>query len=128
MSTVPNSNAGKRVLCDRCAKALVVAATRNTEAKMAVEANDRGVCAECIVTGMLKGLTGTDDRMPDKHRAAYFPQFTAESMRLPHIQKQVQSVVRASGSNLPVDCIDFDEIIANWNLPLPKSASGGLFW
>ena len=125
-TTVPNSQAGQRVACQRCAKPCVVAATRNTAAKMAVEANGSGVCAECIVTGMLKGITGADGR--DAHRAGWFAAFTAEGLRLPHIQEQVVAVVRASGSSLPADRLDFDEIIANWDLPLPKTAAGGLFW
>jgi hypothetical protein len=127
MAEVSNKNAGMRVACERCAKPCQVAPTRKTDAKMAIEADGpRGVCPECIVTGMIKGLTGADGR--DDRRAAYFPKFTAESLRLDHIQKQIVAVVRASGSNLPADRLDFDEIIANWDLPLPKSASGGLFW
>jgi hypothetical protein len=127
VSEVPTKNAGKRVFCQRCAKPLVIAPTRKTDAKMAVEADSpNGVCAECIVTGMVKGLTGTDGR--DNRKAAAFPTFTAESLRLPHVQAQIVAVVKASGSNLPADRLDFDEIIANWDLPLPKSATGGLFW
>lgn len=123
-----NTNAGQRRSCLRCAKPCMIAPTRNESARMAVEARDRGVCAECIVTGMLKGLTGTDENRRDDRRAACFPSFTRDSLRLPHVQEAVRSVVSASGSSLPVDAIDFEEIIANWDLPLPKQASGGLFW
>lgn len=128
MSITPNKNAGMRTKCDRCAKPLVVAPTRNANAKMAVESDgtNGGVCAECIVTGMVKGLTGRDGR--DDVRAAWFSRVDADAMRLPHIQEQIRTVVRASGSALPVDSLDFDEIAANWDLPLPKSATGGMFW
>ena len=125
---VPNPNAGKVVNCERCHKRCRIASTITTDAKMAVEAKSSGVCGECIVTGLLKGLTGTDNNKPDMHRAAWFPQFTADSIRLPHIQEAVRNVVRSSGSSLPADSIDFGEIAANWELPLPRSASGGLFW
>jgi hypothetical protein len=94
---------------------------------MAVEAKESGVCGECIVTGMMKGLMGLDDRKPDRYRAECFPAFTVDGLRLPHVQAQIEAAVRASGSSLAGKPIDWDEIIANWDLPLPKCASGGLF-
>lgn len=126
MSEVANTRAGQRVPCQRCAKPCVVAATRKTDAKMAIEADGTGLCAECIVTAMLKGLTGGDG--VDKHRAGWFPKVTAESFRLPHIQQQVLHVLKASGTRLPADDLDWDEIVANYHLPIPAGQQGGLYW
>jgi len=123
MSIVANSRAGSRVPCQRCAKPCVVAATRKEDARVAREADGAGLCAECIITAMVKEVVGAGD----KHRAGWFAAFTVEGLRLPHVQEQVARVIAASGSRLPTDNIDWDEIIANWNLPIRTHRGGGLF-
>lgn len=112
MAIVTNSNAGKRVPCSRCAKPCKVADSRKTDARVAVEANGAGLCAECISTAILKDLF-------EIHEGA-FAMFKPEHLRLQHVQQQMQAVITASGSRMPAAELDWDEVIANWDLPIPK--------
>lgn len=123
MAEVENSNAGRKLNCSRCAKPCVIADTRKSDARFAVEANGEGLCAECIVTALLKQVVGEGD----PHGDGWFAAFKPEHLRLAHVQQQMQAVVNAAGSRLPAAALDWDEVIANWDLPVPKRHKDQLF-
>jgi len=120
--TTPNSNAGKRVLCSRCAAPCVVAGTRNDEARIGSYANGAGVCANCFVSTFLKKLT--DAKGP--YGAGCFPNFTAQSLLLPHVQERFRSFLKAGGADILFDSIDWYEVVANWDLS-GDDGKAGLF-
>lgn len=128
MIATPNSNAGKQLPCSRCAKPCIIAATRNDAARIGRNANGPGICGDCHITSFIKDLIGQGDK-PDPHAAGWFPAFTVDGLRLPHIQETIVRVLLAGHADLKAEAIDWDEIIANWDLPTggPSRKSKGLF-
>jgi hypothetical protein len=120
VSMTTNKNAGKIVNCGRCGVRCRIADQRNENARIAAYAAKSGVCGNCAVTGILKTIMGEGD----KHRAGWFSAFTVEGLRLPHVQERVIALLKAGNADLRPDEIDWDEVIANWNLPVERGAGG----
>ena len=118
--TTSNSNAGKRVACSRCAAPCVVAGTRNDEARIGSYANGAGVCANCFVSTFLKQLTAAKG----PYGAGCFSNFTAQSLRLPHVQEQFRALLTVGCADIRFDSIDWDEVVANWDLSIDGGKAG----
>jgi hypothetical protein len=120
MSTrTPNTHAGNRIPCTRCAMPCIVAADRSADARMAAHADGAGVCPNCLVACFLKSPPmDTPVRMAMERVGMDF-------LRSGHVQSQFGVVLRAGLADLDINQIDWDEVAANWDLPIdPKSAKG----
>jgi hypothetical protein len=69
------------------------------------------VCLECGVVEFLQRL----DNMHGGHLFGAGP----EALRLPHIQQQFASVMRAGLSDANPDDVDWERVIALWNVAPP---------
>lgn len=107
----PNHNAGKVVHCSRCAGRCIVAPTRNENARLMRHGNETGWCAMCGITNFLQNCAVVSELLKQQG---------AECLRLPHVQAQMARVLLAGGSDIRPEQIDWDEVIANWNLPFDK--------
>ncbi len=100
----------------------------------------RGYCPNCAITEFILGtpsmsqiVSGSMSPKPpgmdaalyermaadERQRASQFP----EAFRLPHIQEAFASMLRV-GECEAVEEIDWDEVIANWDLPFPRKMVG----
>jgi hypothetical protein len=120
MTMKANKNAGQVRNCLRCAARCVVAETRNDAARVVSHADGDGLCHNCIVTQTLKSIS--------LMHSAILPAGTTwqSALRLPHIQEQFSRLLVAGKADLCGDQIDWDEVAANWDLPMPGK-QGGLF-
>ncbi|MCE2968028.1 MAG: hypothetical protein ACK55O_14355 [Phycisphaerales bacterium] len=116
--TTPNPNAGRIVNCDRCAVRCRIAATSNDQARLLKHAKDRGFCPNCAITAWLRRFIESPHM---KAALACNPsgEKPPECFRLPHLQEQIGRVLAAGQADLPAEALDWDEIIANWDLPFP---------
>jgi hypothetical protein len=72
----------------------------------------RGFCASCVVVGFLRG---------DENHGVGFalpPDFDPAGLLLPHIQQQFAQVLAVGGSELPMDQIDWSDVIRKWDVGL----------
>lgn len=67
----------------------------------------RGYCTACIV---IRFFQGEEDGVG----FALSPQFDPEGLRLPHVQAQFARVLEVGHSELTIDEIDWDKVIAKW--------------
>src|ERR1035438_1859748 len=99
------------VKCRRCGVACAAQQPGKSNARPFRKAV-RGFCAACVVCRFFQGdeNTGVGHALP--------PDFDPEGLRLPHIQEQFARVLAVGGSELTMDQINWDEVIAKWNLPI----------
>lgn len=118
----------KLTTCNRCNVRLQIATERVEDARpIRKSLTARGYCPNCAITELIKGTEPLCDLVSDKpplrgppHAGmGHFP----EAFRLPHIQEQFERVLRA-GNCEAVGQIDWDEVIANWELPFPRKIRG----
>lgn len=106
------ADVGRTCLCKRCGHLCKVAATRNPNARIMRHAKrSEGYCANCALTGWLR----------DKH---YEPLPTLLARSGPQVllsrpvQVQVYSVLRSAKADAKPEEIDWQAVVANWDLPL----------
>lgn len=105
---------GPRVLlCPRCGRRCRVATDGNQQARpLRKDLTGKGMCANCVVTEILSdepftGLLPEGVKMTD-------------ALQLDHIQEQFGRICVVGGAAEAIEEIDWLEVIANWDLPLPK--------
>jgi hypothetical protein len=76
--------------------------------------SDFGLCINCGVTAFLQSL----DVIASPGRNA--KQFDPECLRLPHVQKQFETIMAAGKSDARPDEIDWMKIITYWSLPFSQ--------
>jgi hypothetical protein len=126
--------------CVRCNIRCRVAAERNREADLFVHGTARTglFCANCLVVDFFKncdigpssslGKHHFDRSLPqpeyEKDRGQPDRRFDPECLRLPHVQTQFRAILAAAqveyGAELTPGEIDWDEVVANWDLPFPE--------
>lgn len=126
--------------CERCAKRCRAVAKVNPKANIFVKGDMKTgrYCVECLIVDFFKnyemgpagalGLEFFDHSLPQpewrKDVGDPDRRFAPESLRLPHIQKQMTAVIVAAqshhGAELDPSEIDWDEVITNWHLPFPS--------
>lgn len=75
-----------------------------------------GFCADCCVINFLQ-------RLSNMHVGNILEK--PEVLRMPHIQKQFEAVIRAGNSEATPDVINWEKVIEKWDIvPSPKE---GLF-
>jgi hypothetical protein len=94
--------------CTRCGKQCVAEKSTKPAARPFRKAL-KGFCAACAVCLLLQDPDGLGYALP--------PDFDPAGLKLPHIQAQFARVLHVGQSELPMDQIDWDEVIAKWNLP-----------
>ncbi len=115
--------APKKVIpCERCAKRCRAGSGRADSRPF--RKAQRGMCLECCVAGLLQRPTDGDEVLPTALAMAMKNGFTPEHLRLPHIQEAFARLMQAGNSEARFEEIDWDEVIANWNLPFPGSGRG----
>lgn len=95
--------------CQRCGVPCRVASSTNPDARLLKHApTPEGFCPNCAVTEFLLGfefMIGSDVRR----------------LLSPHIQQQFAEIMRAGNADAMPDEIDWNAIVANWELPFPKA-------
>ena len=106
------SRAEKIINCPRCNKRCLATETTRPDARPLRKAL-KGMCLECCVSALFQdiGENGMGHALP--------PDFDPNGLRLPHIQRQFARVLEVGMSEANMDEIDWDEVIANWELPFP---------
>lgn len=125
------------VHCERCHAPCRVADRQNPDARLLrASLTGKGYCVNCGVTEFLKfeHTVGTITRrceecgdcvdaqpgeIPcrcDKPQPADPRKFFG----LPHVQEQFAAIMSTGGADASPEEIDWDEVIANWDLPFPK--------
>lgn len=104
-------------LCERCGRKCRTADAPSPPSKLIRKSTvPRGCCVDCAITCFIK--TGPlADVMGGVHSAPGFN--LADVLRMPHMQTQFAAVFRAAGCADVATEIDWERVIANWDLPAP---------
>ncbi len=95
--------------CERCERLCVVAPSANPQGRPMRRAQvPKGMCPNCILTWFLQS--------PPLNALLTDPAM----LRLPHVQTQVGNILRAGQSDLSLQEVDWDIVIANWALPMKQ--------
>lgn len=111
---LPLAHAGEVVPCQRCGMKCLVAPTANAKARPFRHADGDGQCTPCIVADFLKNELG--------HAIATMDESVdiKDALRAPHIQEGFTQMLRVGCSELEGQEIDWEAVIAKWDLPLVK--------
>ena len=105
--------------CARCAVRLQRTAG-NPEARLLKRTtDDYGFCVNCAITEWLKSLPIVSER-PKKMRP-----LDPRCFRFPHVQDQMARLLAVGHADANPEEIDWDEVIANWELPFPTRKKRG---
>lgn len=111
---IPLSRAGDVVSCKRCGTACRVAATADNAARPFRHADGDGQCTACIVADFIQvELAHALSAMDKEHDIR-------DVLRAPHIQEDFGQMLRVGCSELGEQEIDWEQVIAVWDLPLVK--------
>lgn len=100
--------------CLRCGYPCRLPPTSNPDARLLRGAiSSQGVCPSCHITAFLQ-----DPEFP--FREAIERHGVANTLRLPHFQRQMNELVAAGHADIPGAAIDWERVITNWELPHPK--------
>lgn len=109
--------AGDTVPCLRCGYPCRLPPSSNPNARLLRGATSpQGVCPSCHITAFLQ-----DPDLP--FREDIERHGVANTLRLPHVQQQMNAVIAASNADIPGTAIDWERVITNWDLPHPKRKS-----
>lgn len=101
--------------CDRCGCNARGAPTKKPEAQLLRRAV-KGVCVNCGIVLFLQRLTNA-------HVAGTVGSHLPGALKLPHIQEQFEAVMRAGSAEVMPDEIDWDRVIALWDVaPAPRDS------
>lgn len=103
--------------CRRCGLPCRVASERHEDARVLRKSlTPDGVCANCAITGFLRDTTPLnvilDRQGPDV-------------LLLPTVQAQIGRILDAGNSDADLSEIDWNAVIAAWDLPVAKGAGYG---
>jgi len=95
--------------CERCGASCRIEGSGNPNAKMLRRSKEpKGLCVNCAVHDWLRNTYPVN---------LIFTTLSPEALRLEHIQQQFTGIMRAGFADASPDEIDWERIIANWNLP-----------
>lgn len=95
--------------CERCKAPCKVEGPRNPSAKMLRRSKEpKGLCVNCAVHDWLRNTYPVN---------VLLAQSGPKGLRFPHIQEQFAGIMRTMFSDARPDEINWDLIIANWDLP-----------
>ena len=95
--------------CERCGARCRVDGPRNPDAKMLRRSKEaKGLCINCAVHDWLRNTYPVN---------LIFTTLSPDALRLEHIQQQFTEIMRSGFADAKPDEIDWEAIIANWDLP-----------
>lgn len=104
--------------CSRCGQPCHVGGPKNEDARLLRRAKTpRGYCATCAATQFLKTTLPLSEILREKG---------PEILLCPHITAQFAAVMRSGGSDADPSEIDWNRLVANWELPVDGETQGGL--
>jgi hypothetical protein len=110
---------GDTVPCARCGYPCRLPPASSPNARILRGATSvLGVCPSCHVTAFLQ-----DPELP--FRESIEKHGVAETLRLPHVQRGVNEIARAGQADIPGEAVDWERVIANWDLPHPQAPKRG---
>ena len=93
-----------------------MAGPRNPDAKMLRRSKEaKGLCVNCAIHDWLRNTYPVN---------LIFTTLSPDTLRLEDIQRQLTDIMRADGADAEPDEIDWEAIIANWNLPFKNKVKG----
>ena len=98
--------------CVRCGRSCQPGENKDPEARP-FKLAEKGLCENCVVTHFLL----CDDCEP--LRLALLRNGIG-ILKIPAIQKQFAEILRVGHSELPIDQINWDIVIDQWDLPFPE--------
>jgi len=98
--------------CVRCGRICQSGETNNPDARPFRRARS-GLCPDCAVTNFLLCPELEALRIGLLREGI-------KTLKNPNIQAQFAEILRVGGSEMNPDEIDWDNVIAQWNLPWPK--------
>ena len=102
--------------CERCKALCKVAESQNPKAKMLRWSKEsKGLCINCAVHDWLRNTYPVN---------LILAQSGPKSLAYPHIQEQFTGIMRAGLADATPDEIDWEAIIANWDLPFKNKVKG----
>ena len=105
------AGAGGTCACGRCGAPCRVNPTPNSTAKMLKRADrPKGLCLNCAVHNVLRNLYPAN---------LILARSGPQGLALPHVQRQFFTIARMAGTDARLEEIDWQAIIANWELPFP---------
>src|SRR5438046_249968 len=109
-----NQGAGQPAQCSRCGARCRVREARNEDARLlmnAADADHGGWCTDCAATDFLKNTEPLGELI---ERGG------PEMLRMEHIREQFGKILDAGESDALPPEVDWERVIANWDLPFPK--------
>lgn len=98
--------------CERCEAPCKVAGPRNPEAKMLRRSKEpKGLCINCAVHNWLRNTYPVNLILASSG---------SSPLRFEHVRQQFIDIMRVGGADANPDEIDWEAIIANWDLPFKK--------
>lgn len=107
-----HSRAGEHASCARCGDLCVIAAGANLAGRPLKFASGEngGECGSCAITLYLKSdEMDVSELLPPGYSAK-------EALSAPHIQSLFTSVLKVGRSDLAATAINWEKVIANWDL------------
>lgn len=138
----PPLGGGQIGQCQRCAVRCRVRGTQTADARLLRYAlTPEGLCVNCAMTEWLQTTDGIKEQLANRKcrrcgglqtSLGYFDRQcrcaqpdipgVGEILRLPHIQALFRQLMAVGRADAQPDEIDWDEVIANWDLPWPPKA------
>ncbi len=102
--------------CQRCQARCKVSGPRSSKAKMLRRSKEpKGLCVNCAVHDWLRNTYPVNLILANSK---------PEVLRFEHIQQQFTDIMRVGGADAEPDEIDWEAIIANWDLPFKTKVKG----
>ncbi len=102
--------------CQRCEAKLQVNPKQQSNAKMLRRSNQaKGFCVNCALHDWLRNTYPVN---------LIFTTLSPEALRLEHIQEQLTGIMRSQNADATPDEINWEAIIANWDLPFKNKVKG----
>jgi hypothetical protein len=110
--------------CKRCGRTCQVAERRDEESQPVRKSLvPDGCCLDCAITCFCKTGPLADVLPGGRSGAAGFT--VGDVLRMPHVQDQFAAVFRAGGGASMAGEVDWERVIANWDLPAPPGWDWG---
>ena len=110
--------------CDRCGVPLRFRKRKGNADAQPIRVADRpeGLCATCA----LRVWFELDDRgaIVSEIVMRDLGGDPGKAFKLPHVQEQVKRMMEAGKSDARVEEIDFDKLVREWDLPIPRRPGG----
>ncbi len=101
----------KLIDCKRCGAKCKIEALPQSKARMLKRAASAGLCVNCAVHDWLRNTYPVNMLLAESGPKA---------LQFEHIRRQFADIMKIAGADAKFDEINWDMIIANWNLPFVR--------